>query len=116
MILAVACDGAAVTGHFGHCQSFSFYTVENGVITKEESIPNPGHKPGLLPNLVADFGASVIIAGGMGVHAASIFRERGVEIVTGAEGPARAAAESYLAGELRDKGALCEHHHHDHEA
>ena len=74
MIIAVACDASAVTGHFGHCQSFAFFTAENGVITKEESVPNPGHKPGLLPNLVADFGAKVIIAGGMGVHAASIFR------------------------------------------
>ena len=37
MIIAVACDGSAVTGHFGHCQSFAFFTAENGVITKEES-------------------------------------------------------------------------------
>lgn len=115
MMIAVACDGAMVTGHFGHCESFSFFTAENGVITKEESIPNPGHKPGFLPNLVADFGAEVIIAGGMGAHAAGIFGERGVKIVTGAEGPARAAAEAYLAGKLQDKGAICAHHHHDHE-
>lgn len=54
MKIAVAGEGKNVTEHFGHCVNFLIYDVENGKITNEESIPNPGHKPGFLPNFLAD--------------------------------------------------------------
>ena len=87
---------------------------ENGRIVKEESVKNPGHKPGFLPNFLADRGAQVIISGGMGEGAVDIFNERGVEVVTGASGDARTAVEQYLKGELKTTGNVChEHQHHD---
>jgi predicted Fe-Mo cluster-binding NifX family protein len=74
--IAVAGEGKNVTEHFGHCVHFLIYDVENGKIIKEESIPNPGHKPGFLPNFLADRGVNVIISGGMGGGAVDIFHER----------------------------------------
>lgn len=113
MRIAVAAEGKNVTGHFGHCLNFMLYDVENDKITKEESVGNPGHKPGFLPNFLADRGVKVIISGGMGQGAVDIFNERNVEVVTGASGDARTAAENYLKNELRTTGSVChEHQHH----
>lgn len=110
MKIAVASEGKKVTEHFGHCQSFEIFYSENNKITKSESIPNPGHKPGFLPNFLGDLGVNVIISGGMGGGAVEIFNERGIEVIVGASGDARQAAESYLKGELKSTGSICHEH------
>ena len=114
MRIAVASEGVNVTEHFGHCEGFIVFDTENGAITREEMVPNPGHRPGFLPNFLADRGVKVIISGGMGGGAIDIFNERDVEVIVGASGVARNAVESYLKGELVTTGSVChEHSHHD---
>ncbi len=115
MKIAVAANDSQVSGHFGHSEQFIVYEVENGAIAGEQCVANPGHRPGLLPNMLADMGAQAIIAGGMGAHAASIFAERSMEVITGAQGDARAAVEAYLRGELHSTGEMCAEHEHGHE-
>ena len=114
MRIAVASEGKNVTEHFGHCEGFLIYDAENGEILKEEMVLNPGHKPGFLPNFLADRGVKVIISGGMGGGAIDIFNERDVEVIVGASGVARKAVESYLRRELESTGSVRhEHSHHD---
>ena len=114
MKIAVASEGNVVTGHFGHCDSFILFNAENGVIVGQQTVPNPGHRPGFLPNFLADQGVNVIISGGMGGGAVEIFNERNVEVVVGASGEAKDAVERYLKGELVTTGSVChEHQHHD---
>lgn len=110
MKIAVAAMGTSVAGHFGHCENFILFDTAEGKIISEESIPNPGHRPGFLPNFLADNGAEVIISGGMGGGAVDIFNQRGVEVVVGVEGEARTAIEAYLAGELHSTGSICHRH------
>jgi predicted Fe-Mo cluster-binding NifX family protein len=112
--IAVASNDKNVTGHFGHCDNFMLYDTENNKIIKEECVANPGHKPGFLPNFLADKGVNVIISGSMGQGAVDIFNERNVEVITGASGDAKTAVERYLTGELKSTGSIChEHQHHD---
>ena len=115
MKIAVPANGKIIWEHFGHCESFLIYDVENGEIVKEESVANPGHRPGFLPNFLADMGVNVIIAGGMGGGAVAIFEERNVEIVVGASGDAKAAVIAYLNGELKSTVSICHEHEHAHE-
>ena len=112
MKIAVAAIGHEVCAHFGHCETFIFFDTENDKIVAENAIPNPGHRPGFLPNFLADRGAQVIISGGMGGGAVDIFNERNVEVVVGAEGDAKAAVEAYLKGELKTTGVVCNKHEH----
>ena len=91
MKIAVAAMGNTVSGHFGHCEDFLIFDTADGAITGEERVPNPGHRPGFLPNFLADRGVEVIIAGGMG---------------------GGAAAEAYLRGELESTGSICHEHQH----
>ena len=94
MKIAVAAMGTQVAGHFGHCENFIFFDTADGKIVAVNSVPNPGHRPGFLPNFLADNGAQVII---------------------GAQGEAQAAVETYLRGELISTGSICHQHEHAHE-
>ena len=112
MKIAVASECAMVAGHFGHCENFNIFEVENNQIIKTESIPNPGHRPGFLPNFLNDMGVNVIISGGMGGGAIEIFNEKGIEVITGASGNAEEAANNYLHGKLKSTGSVCHEHEH----
>ncbi len=112
MKIAVSCNGSEIWPHFGHCENFMIYDIEDNKVVSSENVPNPGHKPGFLPNFLADKGVNVIIAGGMGGGAVDIFNERGVEVVVGASGDSKAAVEAYLRGELVSTGEVCHHHEH----
>ena len=112
MKIVVASMGHDVAGHFGHCETFRFFDTADGKILSEQAVPNPGHRPGFLPNFLADHGAQVIISGGMGGGAVDIFNERGVEVIVGAQGDAQEAVESYLNGQLISTGSICHNHEH----
>ena len=106
MKIAVASEREMVTSHFGHCENFNIYEAEGNKIVKSTSVQNPGHKPGFLPNFLNDMGVNVIISGGMGQGAVEIFNEKGIEVITGAEGQAKKAAEEYLKGNLMSTGSI----------
>ena len=112
MKIAVASEGKMVTGHFGHCENFNIFEVDNNQIVKTHSIPNPGHKPGFLPNFLNDMGVNVIISGGMGGGAVEIFNEKGIEVVTGATGGAEETVKKFLEGNLKSSGSVCHEHQH----
>ncbi len=113
MRIAVACEGSKVTMHFGHCENFTFFDVESGVVTKKESFANPGHRPGFLPKFVAEKGANVIIAGGMGGGAVELFQEAGIDVVVGATGDAQDVVQAYVSGVLVSTGSICHEHEHE---
>ncbi len=115
MKTAVASEGKMVTGHFGHCENFNIFDVEGNKITAIKIIPNPGHRPGFLPNFLNDMGVNVIISGGMGGGAVDIFNEKGIEVITGASGDAQMAVLLYLQGELKSSGSICHEHQHQDE-
>ena len=115
MKIAVACLGDQVAEHFGHCEGFAIYETIDDVIIAKGMTPNPGHKPGFLPNFLADMGVELIIAGGMGGGAVEIFKERNVRVITGAKGDCLNAVNAYCAGRLQSSGDVCHEHQHSHE-
>ena len=112
MKIAVASEGKLVTEHFGHCEGFNIFTVQGNIIEESKFVPNPGHRPGFLPNYLYELGVNVIISGGMGGGAIEIFNEKGIEIVTGASGEAEENVKQYIAGKLKSTGSVCHQHEH----
>lgn len=110
--IAIAAEGHSVCEHFGHCEGFNIYTTQNGVIVAKDFLANPGHKPGLLPNLLNDQGVHVVIAGGMGAGAIEIFNEKGIDVITGARGMVDQTIATYLDGKLLSTGSVCHDHQH----
>lgn len=115
MKIAVAADRGNVSQHFGHCEKFIVFEAEDGAIVSKTDYPNPGHKPGFLPAYLHERQIDVIIAGGMGGSAVSLFNENNIEVVVGAQGDARQATERYLCGELKSTGSVCHEHRHSDE-
>lgn len=107
MKIAVASDNGMVTAHFGHCESFNIFEVENGEIKNTEVVANPGHRPGFLPNFLNDNGVNVIISGGMGGGAVDIFNSHNIEVVIGPQGKSADAVAKYIKGELKSTGSIC---------
>lgn len=112
MRLAIATDGKNVSEHFGHCEGFQLYQIEDGKIIQSKFVKNPGHKKGFLPAFLADIGVSAIISGGMGKGAIDIFNERGIDIFTGAQGENDDIAKSFADGTLVSTGSICHQHLH----
>ncbi|MBS4538785.1 NifB/NifX family molybdenum-iron cluster-binding protein [Clostridium sp. D2Q-11] len=114
MKIAVASEKDRVSQHFGHCQNFNIYEVDKDNIVNMESVPNPGHKPGYLPNFLNKLGVNIIISGGMGASAINLFNSKDIEVITGAQGNVDDIAGKYIKGELASTGSICHQHlHHE---
>src|SRR6056297_711278 len=113
--IAVPVQGADVSAHFGHAPQFKIFSVEDKNIVGEDVLENPGHQPGLLPRLLNEAGADLVIASGMGQKAIAIFEKNNIEVICGAAGEAKAAVIDYLKGELNASNNACSHGDHDHQ-
>ncbi|WP_291636526.1 NifB/NifX family molybdenum-iron cluster-binding protein [Clostridium sp.] len=113
MKIAIASDGKNVSGHFGFCEGFTIYEVEEGKSTNKDFVPNPGHKPGFLPVFLKDLNVNLLIAGGMGATAQNLFNEKGIELVVGAQGFNEDVLQKYINGELKSTGSVCQEHEHE---
>jgi ATP-binding protein involved in chromosome partitioning len=112
MKIAIPLADGKLSMHFGHCERFALVEADtNGKkIVKREDLEAPPHEPGLLPKWLAERGANLIIAGGMGQRAQALFCEHGIEVVIGA--PAETPenlVNSYLAGTLHSGDNVCDH-------
>lgn len=107
--IAVPVEGSKVSVHFGHAPEFKLYNIEGKKISNEIVIENPGHKPGLLPKLLSEKGADLIIASGMGQKAISIFEDNNIKVICGVTGEAETAVKNYLAGNLNTASNACSH-------
>ncbi len=109
-VFAVPTASGMLCNHFGHCEQFAMVKVQDGKVTGKEMVTPPPHEPGLLPKWIAQQGARVVIAGGMGKRAQDLFTEQGIEVVVGAPSasPER-LVEQYLEHSLQTGVNTCDH-------
>ncbi|MFZ5646012.1 MAG: NifB/NifX family molybdenum-iron cluster-binding protein [Bacillota bacterium] len=114
MKIAIPISGEQLCTHFGHCEKFYFYNVDqkSTEIAKTECLQAPPHEPGLLPTLLGEKGVNVVMAGGMGARAQELFIRKGIKVITGID-PAGQSPEdivkNYLRGSLRTGANPCDH-------
>jgi len=110
--IAVPVSGGRLSQHFGHCEQFILYDVDEGArkVVNKEVLESPEHEPGLLPKWLHDKGANIIIGCGMGTKAQQLFAQYGVDVVTGAPSlEPEKIIESFLAGTLETDENICDH-------
>ncbi|MCG8581773.1 MAG: NifB/NifX family molybdenum-iron cluster-binding protein [Bacteroidales bacterium] len=111
--MAIPTKGDRVDSHFGHCEAYTVYTVEENQIIGTESVPSPqgcGCKSNIIPELKAK-GVEVMLAGNMGNGAVNKIQSSGIKVIRGCDGAVKDVAESYLRNEIVDSGQGCEHTH-----
>ena len=112
MRIAIPVTGGRLSMHFGHCGEFTLVDVDpdKREVLKKRSVPAPSHQRGTLPWWLAEEGAEVIIAGGMGGRAQGLFKEKGVQVVVGIpEQGVDALVKSFLEGRLSQRPPVCDH-------
>ena len=112
MKIAIPIANEVLSAHFGHCDRFALVEIdpEEKQILGTTEIEAPPHEPGLLPPWLAERGANVIIAGGMGERARTLFEQQHIDVVVGAptETPERLVTD-YLSGTLQAGANSCDH-------
>ncbi len=108
MRIAISTDGDSVSPHFGRCPSFTIVDIEEGNIIKKETVDNPGHHPGFLPQFLRERNVNYIIAGGMGQRAVQLFAQEGIEIIVGVSGTIDDVIRKIANGTLEGGESLCE--------
>ena len=105
------CEGV-LSMHFGHCKKFALLDVDpdTKAIMGVTELDPPPHEPGLLPRWLYEKGVNLVIAGGMGVRAKQLFKQAGVNVVTGASSAEpESVVRDFLAGNLVTGANVCEH-------
>jgi ATP-binding protein involved in chromosome partitioning len=110
MKFAIPLAEGKLAGHFGHCQEFAIVEVNENQITKKEVHIPPPHEPGVLPKWLHELGADIIIAGGMGQRAISLFQEKNIQVVLGAPSlEPETLVNGYLNNTLETGQNICDH-------
>lgn len=112
MKIAIPLADGRLCMHFGHCERFALVDADPArkTIVKREDVDAPPHEPGLLPRWLAERGATMIIAGGMGQRAQELFARQNIQVLVGApaETPEKLVAD-FLAGTLQSGVNVCDH-------
>jgi predicted Fe-Mo cluster-binding NifX family protein len=109
MKVALAVDGTHVAAHFGRCEKYMIAQVDDGAVTEQGTVANPGHEPGYLPRMLNELGVDAIVAGGMGPRAQVLFEHFGIQAIPGVSGPVADVLAQLAAGELKPGESTCEH-------
>jgi predicted Fe-Mo cluster-binding NifX family protein len=110
MKVAVSVDGNLVSMHFGRCEKYVLFDVEEKKIVNKEDIQNPGHQPFFLPKFLAEKGVNILITGGIGPRAISLFSELNIKVISNVEGKVDEVIGKYLEGKIDEKLEPCEEH------
>jgi len=115
--IAVPTRNDIVDAHFGHCEYYSIYTIdEDDKINDMELFSAPqgcGCKSNLA-SVLAEKGVRLMLAGNMGLGAVNVLQSNEIDVIRGCEGKVIDVINQYLKGELNDNGENCAQHENHH--
>lgn len=112
MRIAVPTRDGRVDDHFGHCDHYTVFTIEDNAVVEKFDLPSPqgcGCKSGIAADL-QQLGVMVMLAGNMGDGARNKLAAHDIKVVRGCSGEVEKLVEDYLAGNVDDSGYSCESH------
>lgn len=113
MKIAVTYENGEIFQHFGHCENFKIYEVENNQVKSAEIVSAVGSGHGALAGFLQNHGVDTLICGGIGGGARVALGQANITLYPGAAGDADANVDALLKGALNyNPDTVCEHHHH----
>ena len=115
MKIAVTYDQGEIFQHFGHCEQFKIYEIEDGKIVSSKVISSQGSGHGALAGMLMMQGVDALVCGGIGGGAQMALKGFGIRVYGGVTGDADAAAAALAAGTLvYNPDVRCSHHDDHH--
>jgi predicted Fe-Mo cluster-binding NifX family protein len=113
MKIALPSRQSQIDEHFGHCEYFTVFTVdEKKSIVSQEIVSSPagcGCRSNIAGTL-KQMGVTLMLAGNMGQGAVNVLGSVGIEVVRGCSGDVKEVMLTWLSGNLSDSGVACELH------
>lgn len=102
--------------HFGHCEQFAIFEIENKQIKSESVFTPPAHTTGAYPKWLASHGVEEVLVGGIGAKAIEIFEQNSIKVSKGLEASSMSELiKDYLKGDLQTGDNSCNHDDPSHE-
>lgn len=116
--IAIPSRGNMVDDHFGHCESYTIYSVNaSGDVVSKESLPSPqgcGCKSNIA-SVLQQKGVSIMLAGNMGNGAFNVLTNHNITVYRGCSGNIEELVKQFASGKISDSGELCHAHDEGHE-
>jgi predicted Fe-Mo cluster-binding NifX family protein len=110
MKIAIPTNRDQLSQHFGKCDRFTIFEVDENQIVREHNLIPPRHQPGVLPVFLASNGVGMIFACGMGQSAIDHFAKSKIKVITGVQPDSpRVLVEAFLQNRLETGFNLCDH-------
>lgn len=114
MKIALPTRGNFIDDHFGHCESYTVFTInESDEIESRETLQSEagcGCKSGIAA-VLKEKGVEIMLAGNMGDGALNVLQRHDIAVFRGCRGEVTEVTRAFLRGELNDSGESCGHHH-----
>ena len=107
MKIAISTDEENISPHFGRCPKFTILEIKDNELVSKETINNPGHGPGFLPQFLGERGIDYIVSGGMGARAKELFEKENIKTILGIEGKVDDIIDRILKGTLKGGENIC---------
>jgi predicted Fe-Mo cluster-binding NifX family protein len=105
--------------HFGKVLNYILYDTESGEVSIIPNTSEHNGGVGLPPELMANNGVNIMLCGGLGRKAVSMFEQYDIDVFVGAQGTIQNALDAWKEGKLQranQENACSSHdHHHDHD-
>lgn len=111
--VAIPTREGQVDDHFGHCDYYTIFTIEDGKVSNEETFKAPegcGCKSNV-GAVLASMGVQTMLAGNMGMGALGVLNSNGIDVIRGCSGNVKDVITQFIKGEVADSGEGC--HSHD---
>jgi predicted Fe-Mo cluster-binding NifX family protein len=117
MKIALPSRNGYIDDHFGHCEYFTVFTVDNlkNEIIDSVTIDSPagcGCKSNIA-QVLAEMGVNLMLAGNMGDGAVNVLKRSNIEVIRGCSGDVKTVVIDYLNGKITDSGDSCHAHEHE---
>ena len=112
MKIAVPTRDERVDDHFGHCDHYTIFTIEENKVVNREILASPqgcGCKSGIAADL-QEMGVVMMLAGNMGEREKNKLNAHNIDVIRGCSGDVNELVQLYLEGKLSDSGLGCSEH------
>lgn len=112
MKIAVPTRDGMVDDHFGHCDHYTIFTIEDKKIIATSTLPSAqgcGCKSNIASTL-QELGVTVMLAGNMGEGAKNKLEAHSIRVIRGCAGVVESVVNGFLLGFIFDSGVGCSTH------